>query len=164
VSMKSFFVLTALTVFCFSCAPVISDEVHLKVDKDISLKEIFETPEKFVGKTVLIGGVVIQLDKDNNRLLAFQTDLDVRLQPLGNDETLGRFLIVFDKPVDKDKLDKGVKLNLVGTLEGTEKLPLHKTFYNYLVLKPIEYHIWSKDQPWDFRPGFRIGVGVSGSI
>jgi outer membrane lipoprotein len=164
VSMKSFFVLTALTVFCFSCAPVISGEVHLKVDKDISLKELFETPEKFIGKTVLIGGVVIQLDKDNNRLLAFQTELDVRLQPLVNDKTLGRFLIVFDKPVDKDKLEKGVKLTLVGTLEGMEKLPLHQTFYNYLVLKPIEYHVWSKDQPWDFRPGFQIGVGINGSI
>ena len=162
--LKSIFVLMALTIFCFSCAPVISNEVHLKVDKDISLKELFETPENFVGKTILIGGVVIQLDKDNNRLLAFQTELDVRLQPLGNDETLGRFLIVFDKPVDNDKLEKGVKLTLVGTLEGTEKLPLHQTFYNYLVLKPIEYHIWSKDQPWDFRPGFQIGVGISGSI
>jgi outer membrane lipoprotein len=162
--LKSIFVLMALTIFCFSCAPVISNEVHLKVDKDISLKELFETPENFVGKTILIGGVVIQLDKDNNRLLAFQTELDVRLQPLGNDETLGRFLIVFDKPVDKDKLEKGVKLTLVGTLEGTEKLPLHQTFYNYLVLKPIEYHVWSKDQPWGFRPGFQIGVGISGSI
>jgi starvation-inducible outer membrane lipoprotein len=164
VSMKSFFVLIALMIFCFSCAPIISDEVYLKVDKDISLKELFKTPEKFVGQTVLIGGVVIQFDSSNNRLLAFQTELDQRLQPLVNDETLGRFLIAFDKPIDGDKFEKGVKLTLVGTLEGTEKLPLHQTFYNYLILKPIEYHVWSKDQPWDFRPGFQIGVGLSGSI
>jgi starvation-inducible outer membrane lipoprotein len=154
----------ALTVFCFSCASVISDEIYLKVDKNISLKELFKTPEKFVGKMVLIGAVVVQFDNANNRLLAFQTELDVRLQPLGNDKTLGRFLIVFDKPADKDKFEKGVKLTLVGVLEATEKLPLHKTFYNYLVLKPIKYHVWSKDQPLDFRPGFRVGVGIRGSI
>ncbi len=162
--MKSFIALIALVVFGFSCAPIISDEVYLEIDKDISLEELFKTPDKFIGKTVLIGGVVIQFDSSNNRLLAFQTELDDRLQPLGNDETLGRFLIVFDKPVDKDKFEKGVKLTLVGSLERTEKLPLHQTFYNYLVLKPIEYHIWSKDQPWDFRPEFRFGVGISGSI
>lgn len=148
----------------FGCATVISDEVYLKVDKDISLKELFKTPDKFVGKTVLIGGVVIQFDNANNRLLALQTELDTRLQPLGNDETLGRFLIVFNNPADKDKFEKGVKLTIVGSLEGTEKLPLHKTFYNYLVIKPIEYHVWSKNKSWDFRSGIRVGVGVSGSI
>jgi outer membrane lipoprotein len=154
----------ALTICCFSCAPIISDEVSLKVDKDVSLKELFKTPEKFVGKTILIGGVIIQFDNANNRLLAFQTELGSRLQPLENDETLGRFLIVFEKPVDKDKFEKGKKMTLVGILEGTEKLPLHHTLYNYLVLKPIEYHVWPKDQPWDFRPGFQVGVGVSSSI
>lgn len=162
--MKSFFFLIGLVIFGFSCAPVISDAVYLKADKDISLEELFKKTEKFVGKTILIGGVVIEFDNANNRILAFQTKLDHRLQPLENDETLGRFLISFDKPVDKDKFEKGVKLTLVGTLEGTENLPLHQTFYNYLILKPIEYHIWSKDQPWDFRPGFQVGAGVSGFI
>lgn len=162
--MRSFFALMTLTVFSFGCAPIISDEVSSKVDKEILLKELFETPEKFVGKTVLLGGVVIQFDSAKNRLLAFQTELDIRLQPLENDETLGRFLIVFDRPVDKDKFKKGVKLTFVGTLEGTERLPLHQTFYNYLVLKPVEYHVWSKKQQRGFQPGFQFGVGVSGSI
>ena len=66
--------------------------------------------------------------------------------------------------LDKDKFKKGVKLTFVGTLEGTERLPLHQTFYNYLVLKPVEYHVWSKKQQRGFQPGFQFGVGVSGSI
>jgi outer membrane lipoprotein len=162
--MKSFFVLLVLFVFCFSCAPVISNATFQKVDKKVSLKELFKTPDKFVGKTVLIGGIVIQVDSDNNRLSMFQADLDLRLQPLENDETLGRFLVVFDNPFEKDKIKKGVKLTLVGKLEGTEKLPVHQISYNYLVLRAVEYHVWSKNQPWDFRPGFQVGVGVSGSI
>ncbi|GEM_PF-4788311 len=162
--MKSFFVLLVLSAFCFSCAPVISNATSQKVDKDVSLKELFKTPDKFVGKTILIGGIVIQIDSDNNRLSMFQADLDLRLQPLENDETLGRFLVVFDNSLEKDKIKKGVKLTLVGKLEGTKKLPVHQISYNYLVIRAVEYHVWSKNQPWDFQPGFRVGVGVSGSI
>lgn len=162
--MKSYFVLILLAFFGGSCAPIISNTTYQKVDKEVLLEDLFETPNSFIGKTVLVGGVVIQFDKTNNRLLAFQTQLDSRLRPLENDKTLGRFLVVFDKPIDKDKFEKGVKLTIVGKLEGVENLPLHQTSYNYLVLKPIEYHLWSKDQPWDFRPGFQVGVGVSGSI
>ncbi len=162
--MKSFFALILLAFFAGSCIPVISDPVYQQVDKDVSLIELFKSPGNFIGKTVLVGGVVIQVDDANNRFLAFQTKLDVRLQPLENDETLGRFLVVFDEPIDKDKFEKGVKVTIVGSLEGTRKLPLDKTSYNYLVLKPIEYHVWSKNKPWDFRPGFQVGVGISGSI
>ena len=140
--MKLFFLLLVLVFWGGGCTPIISYTLHQEVDKDLSLLELFKTPNNFVGKTFLIGLVIIRFDKTKKRLLAFQVDLDVRLKPIENDKTLGRVLIIFDEPIDEDKFKNGAKLTFVGKLLGIERLPIHQTFYNYLVLKPIEYYLW----------------------
>ncbi len=145
------------------CAPGISNSVLEAVDKSVSNEEFFKTPEKFVGKSVLLGGTTIQFESRENRLIVLQSLLDIRFSPMESDATLGRFLVVLDTPIKDEKLVKGAKISIFGKVEGKKRLPLQARYYYYLVVRAVEYHVWLETEPWGYR-GLNFGFGVSGSF
>jgi hypothetical protein len=42
------------------CAPVISQEVLKDVDKDLPFEAVLRNPDNFKGKTILLGGKIIE--------------------------------------------------------------------------------------------------------
>lgn len=73
------YLLLVLSIFIFSCAPVISEEIRGGADTSLTFKEVAQSPDTYKGKIVLWGGEIIRTLLDGDRT----TLIEVLEWPLG---------------------------------------------------------------------------------
>jgi len=152
----------ALVLFA-ACQPVLSDAMREQADTAFPQGELYNAPEKYIGKTILLGGTVVRVTNEPERsvLELLHRPLDSRLEPEGGDVTLGRALIVFDKTLDDQIFHQGRKVTLAAEIAGKETRPLDQTTYTYPLLKVREYHLWPvAAEAYRSDPQFHIGIGI----
>jgi len=155
-----------LIVFCLvtaACQPVLSDAMREQADTAFPPGELHADPEKYAGKTILLGGTVVRVTNEADRsvLELLQRPLGHRLEPESGDETLGRALIVFDKTLDDQIFHPGRKITLAAEILGSETRPLDQTTYTYPLLRVREYHLWPITAGgYSESPQFHIGIGI----
>src|SRR3989304_7612048 len=85
-----------LIIAVSGCAAVISKPVMDKVDKSVTAEELFKDPQKYYGKTVVIGGVIIKTEnlETKTRVEVLESPLWSSLKP-GKDleESGGRLFV-----------------------------------------------------------------------
>ena len=76
------------------CAAAISPEMLKDVDQSIPFEVILKDPEAFQGKTVLLGGDIIETENfpDKTLIIILQRPLDSKEKPSGEDKSKGRFI------------------------------------------------------------------------
>ncbi len=158
------FVLVIITAFLASCAHVISEEVRTRADSGIVMQELFTNPEAFRGKTVILGGTVIQSRNtpDGTYVEVLQKPLDSRGRPEDTDFSYGRFIVLSSGYLDSAVFAKGRELTVAGEIIGKKVIPLDDILYTYPLLKSIEIHLSEQAHGLPFNVG--IGVGVGGSF
>ena len=70
--------LSLMVLFLTGCAPVLSQEVLRDVDKDVPFQAVLHNPDNFKGKTILVGGKIIETTP-----LQGKTRVTVLQYPLG---------------------------------------------------------------------------------
>ncbi|OPY90321.1 MAG: Outer membrane protein slp precursor [Syntrophus sp. PtaU1.Bin208] len=147
------------TLFITSCSSVISKPVLESVDRTITFPELKDHPERFVGKTVLLGGEIVTttVGKGESWIEVVQKTLDQESRPRDTDLSEGRFLILFKGSLDPAMYVKGRKIAVAGEVQGKKILPLSEMEYSYPVILPRECHVW---QPAELYGGPRFGIGV----
>jgi outer membrane lipoprotein len=155
--------LIAATMLVTACASVISQSTLDRVDRTIAFQEIQGDPERFVGKTVLLGGVIVTTDvkKEATWVEVVQKPLDWEKMPEDTDLSYGRFLVLFDGFMDPAIYARGRKITVAGDVQGKKVLPIMEIHYTYPVIVPREHHVWT-DAETDGGPRFSIGIGVGG--
>jgi len=146
-----------------ACQPVLSDAMREQADTAFPAGELYNAPEKYIGKTILLGGTVVRVTNEPERsvLELLQRPLGSRLEPEAGDVTLGRALIVFDKTLDDQIFYQGRKITLAAEIAGKETRPLDQTTYTYPLLKVREYHLWPVAAgAYRSDPQFHIGIGI----
>jgi outer membrane lipoprotein len=141
-----------------ACAHVVSKESRDMADPGVTLEELFKEPESFRGKTVILGGSIINTTNtdEGTYIEVLQRPLDYRGRPTATDKSLGRFMVF-----DKDYLEpaiyrKGRKLTVAGEVLGGTLRPLGDIQYRYVLLRSRELRLIKPR----YAPRFHFGVGV----
>ena len=141
-----------LLILCFagvivSCAPL-SGEIMRQVDESLTYQVFQQDPQRYVGKTVLWGGVIIEtINKmDVTVMKVRQTELDFEKRPQNLDRSAGRFLVRSAGFLDPAIYKEGREITVAGEVGGREVLALGGTQYSYPVILAKEIYLWEKRQ------------------
>lgn len=150
-------VITGISVIA-SCSPPFPKELLEKVDKNISYTALQKEPEKYAGKLLMVGGVIVDAKnlREGTRIEVLQKTLDGEGRPEQTDETGGRFLVMTQQFLDSAVFHAGRRITVVGEVAAPQVLPLGEIEYRYPVIVARSVHLW---QPYA-GPYFSFGIGV----
>ncbi len=131
------------------CAHPISETLRQNVDPNLTFSQIFQSPDAFIGKTVLLGGEIVETRNYPNfvEIEVVQKPLDLAGYPESRDVSGGRF--VFQKPgyLESEIFAKGRKIVGAGVVKGTQVKALGNITYRYPVIEVAELHLWQDLTP-----------------
>ncbi len=152
--------LLGLALILAACGGGISRQSRDQVTYTGSFTELQQTPAKYRGAMVLLGGKVIEtLAKEGaTELVVLQLDTGSRDRPVDNDRSQGRFLVRSAQFIDPALFPPGTLITLVGRLQGSESRPIGEMPYTYPVIEPAEIKKWPAGA--DASPRFHFGIGI----
>jgi outer membrane lipoprotein len=136
--------LVLLVLISVSCAPVISKELRREVSRDITFKQVIKDPEAYIGKTVLISGIIIDSEntKEGTLIEILQKPADMEGRPKDVDDSDGRFLALYDGYLDTAIYTQGREVVVAGEIKGKRVLPLGEIDYIYPLISIKESHLF----------------------
>lgn len=152
-----------------ACASVISETLIRQSAPSIAFSDLAKNPENYRGKLVILGGTVISVENPPlaNRVKVLQRPFGGAMEPVMNDQTSGRFILIGDKPFDEKEFACGRKITVAAEVVGSsEEQSLDAATYRYPLLRLKECHIWPQRAGRGFFPGFHFGIGfdISGTL
>ncbi len=134
-------------------------ELQKDIDRRISYSEIKAAPQNYTGRTVMLGGIVLNAKRlqDRTEIEILQLPLNAALAPITNrSHSQGRFLAVQKEFLDPAILPKGTPVTVIGRVEGTTVKPLDQANYEYPVLEVKNITDWGRTQYAAHYPGYRV--------
>jgi outer membrane lipoprotein len=158
----SFILVMAAMLLLAGCAHVISKEVLQDVDTSVSFVQLSKDPNAYTGKTVLVGGDVIETQNlsDKTLVVVLQHPLGSRGEPSAGDVSEGRFIITASGFLDPAIYSPGRKLTVAGTVAGKEVRPLGEIEYTYPIIEKRELYLWPEEEAASDEPDVRFGLGI----
>jgi outer membrane lipoprotein len=143
--------LTCLVLLIAECSPF-SKVVRQQVDERLTFTEVQRDPDRFIGKKVLWGGVIMETTNTQAGTLikVRQANLDLETRPKNLDTSHGRFLVRYNGFLDPAIYVNGREITLAGEITGKEDIPLGETHYTYPVVRAEELHLWEKRQIYPY--------------
>lgn len=153
--------LSLLILFVMGCAPVISQDVLRDVDKDLPFQAVLSNPDRFRGKTILLGGKIIETTplEGKTRVTVLQYPLGFRNKPSVDSGSEGRFMVEAPGFLDPVVYSPGRQVTVAGILDRKEVLPLGEINYTYPIVASRELYLWPVDDAY-YLPQFYIGIGI----
>ena len=156
------FIAVLIVLLLAACAPVISRQVLQEVDKSISFEQLLQKPESYKGRTVLLGGDVIETQNLSGKTLivVLQRPLGFRGRPAAGDVSQGRFIISAAGFLDPAIYSNGRKITVAGMVVGKEVRPLGEREYTYPMIEKRELYLWPEEESSSAEPQVHFGVGI----
>ncbi len=157
--MKQFLLLLTI-VSLLGCAHVISKELRDNAYGGPSVSALFKDPDKFKGRTVILGGVIVSSAnaEKGTYIEVLQKPLDYRGRPEDTDTSYGRFIILFEGYLETAVYSRGREITVAGEIMGKELRPLGEIQYPYPIIKSRELHLF--EPRYDIPVHLGIGIGV----
>lgn len=139
------------------CAHVLPQEALQKVDPLADFARVKENPEAYVGKTLLLGGLIVDVavDREGSTLEVLRYHLDRWGDPREPDQEGGRFLARTDRFLDPALYQAGRFVTLTGTVTGKETKPLGGAQYTYPVFRIGALYLWDRYDRGYYYPYYR---------
>ncbi|SEM55965.1 outer membrane lipoprotein [Syntrophus gentianae] len=163
--MKKSLILALLSfVLLAACAPF-SQKLLKEAEPDVSLSDVQKDPERYRGRMVIWGGIVIETlnRKSETVLKVMQTDLDFQKRPTNAEKSSGRFLARYEGFLDPYIYSKGREITVAGVIIGKEEQKIGENRYVYPIVDSRQIHLWEKRQeiryydPWLWGPPYGWG-------
>jgi len=140
------------------CSPPFPKELLEQVDRDLVFQDLFRDPDRFRGKSVMLGGTIVEIRnrKEGTQMEVLQRPLAREGRPVYTDETGGRFLVDVPQFIDAAVYQPGRAVTVIGSVEGARMQRLGEIEYRYPVLTVKQVHLWEPST----GPHFSIGIGV----
>jgi outer membrane lipoprotein len=134
----------ALALLVQGCSYAISPDVARSADRSISFQNLYAEPSKFVGKIVILGGVIVQTKniKKGTIIEVLQKELDYWGKPRRTDRTGGRFIVVHPRHLDAMVVAPGRELTVAGEVTDNEQKILGEHAYSSPVIRSRELKLW----------------------
>jgi outer membrane lipoprotein len=153
-------IVLALCIAVLSCAKsahqtgqdqmdkLIAPDLRAKVDESISFSDLRSAPENYVGRTVILSGVVLNARrvKNGTEIEVLQLPTDRGLTPSDRKtQSEGRFLAVQSIGfLDPAVIEKDAPLTVVGEVKGATTKKLDDGDYQYPVLDVKQLIDWNE--------------------
>ena len=137
------------------CAYPISQEMRQQAQEDLTFAQVVQDPEKYIGRTVIWGGVILQTSNpsDGGEVMVLQGPLDSDEYP--NEEiTYGRFIAKAPTFLDPVIYSKGRKVTVAGEVIGKEVFPSGAMQLEYPVVSIKEVFLWDRKRVWWEPPSY----------
>jgi outer membrane lipoprotein len=130
------------------CLSPISKSVREELNPELSLKQILEAPEDYIGETVLLGGEILYTRNTTQGTLVcvLQKELSRRDKPHEGDRSDGRFLVQVARFLDPEIYSSRRLLTVAGRVMGTQVRKIDDLEYTHPVIHAEEIHLWG-DEP-----------------
>jgi outer membrane lipoprotein len=143
------------------CTHVISEENRKLETLAVTFESLKENPQGFVGKVVVLGGVIagVKNSNDGGQIEIVQFQLTDEGYPDETQGSAGRFLATTPTFIENLVYKEGSLITLAGEVKGSRVMPLDEVTYSYPVVSIKESHIWQPDenQPRPFQiPGTNL--------
>jgi len=137
------FILAAHLTAC----SVVSRDIREKAVLDVSFGALTHHTEQYVGKTVILGGYIVELANrpDQSRLMILQAPLDSQDHPKSRKKSKGRFLVTTNEFLDPMLYEKGRRVTVAGKVAGQATEKIGDYAYTMPKIKSSELHLW--DEP-----------------
>jgi outer membrane lipoprotein len=124
----------------------VPSELEKQIDTSIAFADLHAAPGHYVGRVVMVGGVVIRAKRTKD-----QTEIEVLQLPTegGGPSTTerlrseGRFLAVREGFLDPASVPPGTPITVIGVVTGSTTRPLDESEYTYPVLDIKHLIDWS---------------------
>lgn len=142
--MKTKFLLCLVPLFfLLACAPF-SRQALKQVDVTAPFREVQSAPQKYLNKTVLWGGMIVETNVKPNAtfIKVVDKDLDHEKRPEEGDKANGRFIVRYPGFLDPAIYKPGRELTVIGTISGSDVQPVGELPYTYPVVEARQLHLW----------------------
>jgi len=141
------------------CAHPISEGLRNQVDPALSLRQILQSPNAYVGKKVVLGGMIVKTRNLENvtEIEVVEKELDSFGYPSFDDESQGRFLFRKQGYLEAEIFARGRLVTGGGTLVETKSGKIGEVEYEFPVIEVEELKLW--DNPY---PGYGYSPYVYG--
>ena len=131
----------------YSCS-AISPQIKSEAVKPSSFSEVVENVDAYLGKTILVGGYILETTNlpNTTRIAVLQTPLSYLDEPLSKDRSEGRFIVEHDDFLDPEVYQKDRALTVAGIVKGTELRQVDESTYTYVIIRNLELHLWPEPQ------------------
>lgn len=135
------------------CTRAISEQARKLVDTDATFIQLKESPEKYIGRNVMLGGRIASLrnTSEGSQLEIVNFNLSDNGLPEETFISQGRFLATTGDYLDGMIFRKGMLITLVGEIKGKKVQRLDEMEYIYPVVRMREWHLW-EGTGWDRMP------------
>lgn len=135
-----------LSLFLAGCAHIMSDRSLNLVDRGIAFEELKRDPEAYLGRYVLLGGVIagVRNAKEGGELEVLQAPLDSQGMPEESPYSGGRFIVTTSQFLDPMVYKAGRRVSVVGEVKGKKTRMIDEVEYVYPVVASVEMHLWEK--------------------
>jgi outer membrane lipoprotein len=121
-------------------------ELGKQIDDSVAFADLRAAPGSYIGRVIMVGGVVISAKRKENR-----TEIEVLQLPTeaGGPSTAerlrseGRFLAVREEFLDPATVPPGTPITVVGVVSGSIIRPLDDSEYTYPILEIKHLTDWS---------------------
>ncbi|HEV8454337.1 MAG TPA: Slp family lipoprotein, partial [Gemmatimonadales bacterium] len=150
---------------CSSGPDVIPKPLESQIDRSVTFDQIAQTPDSYVGRTVVVGGEVLKATRrsEGTELEVLELPLDKHHRPAGQRmASRGRFLALDRQGMDPAAFPPGMPVTVVGEVRGATTQRLDESQQRYAMLDIKHVHAWTED-PYERRgwgPSVGVGVGV----
>lgn len=143
--------MTVISVFVVSCA-VISNQVRQESLPDMPFKTLIQKAGELQGKTVILGGYIIETRnlENESKIWVLQTPLSLGESPDYKDRSEGRFVITHQGFLDPEIFRPDRRITVAGVITGLEKDVGKNCPFNCLVIRNREIHLWPDYPPYPY--------------
>ena len=129
---------------------ILPADIRDQIDETIRFEDLRRTPNNYVGKTVIVNGIVLKAKRTKNR-----TEIEILQLPAGTEvgpspdrtESQGRMIAVKEDFLDPATLPEGTPVTVVGEVKGAMTKMLDDSEYEYPVLEIKKLINWSRTRP-----------------
>jgi len=167
-------VLAVLLMGCTASPKVIPKSLEAQVDKQVTFSQIKDDPISHAGKTVVLGGEVLNAKRLRSGTLLEILEIPLHdWEPKGDRiESHGRFLAFNKDGLDPAAIPPSTRVTVVGDVTGATTQALDEAEYTYPTLEVRHLKVWDPRIPsegfggprWGVSIGGGTGVGVGGGI
>jgi outer membrane lipoprotein len=143
-NLKTAIMISFAFLLSLSSCSVISPEMRKEAMSDIPLPVLIEKAPEWQGRTVIVGGIVLEArnDEGTGTLVVLQTPLSFREEPLSRDDSQGRIIVRVKGYVDPAVYSKGRRVTLAGVILGRVGTEEQGCLITCLELGSKELHLW----------------------
>jgi outer membrane lipoprotein len=124
----------------------IPPELGKQIDDSVAFADLRAAPGNYVGRVIMVGGVVIKAKRMENRTEIEVLQLPTEAGGLSTTERLrseGRFLAIREEFLDPATVPPSTPISVVGVVLGSTTRPLDDSEYTYPIIEIKHLTDWS---------------------